>query len=1084
MKIQKSILFNLIAISSSMIVSKSELNAQTCSISNQTVTAVNPSFCSSGTGTISLASSQSGLNYYLRDNSNNNMIDGPISGTGSALNFTTGVISSSTDYNVYAERPSSCLAFDGVDDYIDLNQPVLNGLSAFTIEGWFFPKSFNNQSLFGQNDVIETSLSNTDIQLWNVNGGVVTVPHGMSLNNWYHLAFTGDGNTMSVYINGVLSGTVSATVTDYGSFTSSAKIAGFVGDDVIANYSDGKFDEVRFWNYAKTPTEIADKMNTCLSGSESGLLAYYNFEDGSGSNTLTNLTGNINYNGTLTNMDNINSWEQYVCSTCHAQMSSTVSITVDQTPTVTITGNTTICAGKNTILTANGANSYTWSANAGSVTTNTVDVNPTSNDIYTVTAVNGTCSSDFTVSVTVNPLPNVGYIGNDNICAGQTSTLTATGATTYTWNTPLGSAITPSVSGALPSSTSFTLTGFDGSCTNSIVATVTVNPLPNVGYTGNDNICAGQTTTLTGTGATTYTWTSSLGSAVTPSVSGALPSTTSFTLSGHDGTCSKSIVATVTVNPLPAILIGGNTSICNGDHAILTASGANSYTWSANAGSANTNTVDLNPSTNDTYTVTGENSMCTNTKTISITLNSIPSLSITGNYTICSGDIASLTVSGASTYTWSANAGNSTSNQIHISPSSSDSYTVVGANGGCTSTETVAVNVNLLPNVTITGNNSICVGDHSTLTASTSASSYTWSANAGSANTSTIDVNPSTNDTYTVTVDDGMCMNQATITVTVNSIPNINFSGNTTICSGESTTITASGAMSYTWSANAGSVNTNTVNLTPTSNDTYTVTGSNGNCSGPAIVTVVVNSLPSLNFSGNLIICEGNQTTISVSGATSYTWSSNAASVNTNTVQVTPSADETYTVMAFDGNCSNQATVTVTVNTLPIITFTTFGFGTPLCDNAGTQTITGASPAGGTYSGTAVNSNSFDPSVSGTGTFVITYSYTDSNTGCSNTATNDLIVQSCLPTSITETNNNTYTIYPNPGTGLFFVTSQNIMENVLVDIYNIIGEKVLSNKLENIQTTINLESLKNGIYYVKISRDNTILYQTKLVKQD
>jgi hypothetical protein len=335
-------------------------------------------------------------------------------------------------------------------------------------------------------------------------------------------------------------------------------------------------------------------------------------------------------------------------------------------------------------------------------------------------------------------------------------------------------------------------------------------------------------------------------------------------------------------------------------------------------GAANTFT----PSVNTSYIVTGtDNNGCQNTSMITVMVNALPVVTAAvSTATICSGTADTLSASGATTYTWSSNAGSANTASVSISPSANDTYTVTGTdNNGCQNTNAVSVTVNSLPTVTAVANSTvICTGTSDVLTAS-GANTYTWSSNAGSANTASVSVSPSANDTYTVTgTDNNGCQNTNMVSVTVNSLPAVAaVATSTAICTGASDVLTASGANTYTWSSNAGSANTASVSVSPSANDTYTVAGTDGNgCTNTDMVSVAVNSLPSVTATiTSTTVCLGMADTLNASGATTYTWSSNAGSANTASVSVSPVANDTYTLTGTDVNgCANTSTVSVIVN--------------------------------------------------------------------------------------------------------------------------------------------------------------------------
>ncbi|MBR0305031.1 MAG: T9SS type A sorting domain-containing protein [Bacteroidales bacterium] len=176
----------------------------------------------------------------------------------------------------------------------------------------------------------------------------------------------------------------------------------------------------------------------------------------------------------------------------------TLTLTVKALPTTTISGNTMLCQGQSTILTATGGVSYNWN---NGYTSNNIPVSQSG--IYTVTATNAEgCSATANVTVTVNPLPTVTITGNSTICQGSSTSLTATGANTYSWSTGDNTA-----SVSINAFGIYTVTGTSAEgCSNTANVTVLVSQLPVITITGETDICAGESTTLTANGGDTYLW--------------------------------------------------------------------------------------------------------------------------------------------------------------------------------------------------------------------------------------------------------------------------------------------------------------------------------------------------------------------------------------------------------------------------------------------------------------------------------------------------------------------------------------------------------------------------------------------------
>lgn len=591
-----------------------------------------------------------------------------------------------------------------------------------------------------------------------------------------------------------------------------------------------------------------------------------------------------------------------------------VTVTVNPTPTVTATASSpTICSGGSTNLTGSGATSYTW--NPGALSGSPVSVSPTTTTTYTVTGTTGGCSSTAQVTVTVNPTPTVtATASSPTICAGGSTNLTGSGATSYTWNPGALSGSPVSVSPT--TTTTYTVTGTTGGCSSTAQVTVTVNPTPTVTATASSpTICSGSTTDLTGSGATSYTWNPGAltGSPVT--VSPATTTTYTVTGTGANG-CTSTAQVTVTVNPSPTVTATASSpTVCIGGSTDLTGSGATSYTW--NPGALSGSPVTVTPATTTTYTVTGTGANgCTGTAQVTVTVAPSPTVTVSAsNSTICDGSSSTLTAAGATTYTWMPGSLSGTS--VTVSPNATTTYTVTGSNGGCTSTAQITITVNPSPTVTATSSSaSICNGGSATLTGS-GATSYTW--NPGALSGSSVVVAPSATTTYTVTgTGANGCTSTAQVTVTVNPTPTVTATANNAaICNGGSADLSGSGATSYTW--NPGALSGSPVTVSPAATTTYTVTGTDGNgCTGTAQVTVTVNPSPTVTATAaSPAICLGDSTTISGSGATTYSWM--PGSLSGTTVTVSPSATTTYTMTGTDGNgCTGTSQVTVTVNPLPV----------------------------------------------------------------------------------------------------------------------------------------------------------------------
>ncbi|MFZ1619930.1 MAG: hypothetical protein WAT72_04775, partial [Microgenomates group bacterium] len=527
------------------------------------------------------------------------------------------------------------------------------------------------------------------------------------------------------------------------------------------------------------------------------------------------------------------------------------TVTVNPLPTPIIAGNTVICNGGSTTLTASGGTTYTWSNGA---TTSAITVSPASTTTYNVTVsdANG-CQASASVTVTVNPLPTPAISGNTVICSGASTTLTASGGTTYVWS---NGASTSAITVSPTSTTTYNVTVADANgCQASTSETVTVNPLPTPIIAGNTVICNGGSTTLTASGGTTYVWSNG---ATTSAITVSPASTTTYNVTVSDANgCQASTSVIVTVNPLPTPAIAGNTVICSGASTTLIASGGSTYVWS---NGATTSAITVSPTSTTTYnvTVTDANG-CQASTSVTVSVLTLPSTIITGNIEVCIGGSTKLTASGGNTYLWNTGA---TTSMITVSPIVQTQYSVtVSDSNGCSSNSSVTVEVVPLPQASITGNLIICHGGSTSLTAS-GGTGYLWS---NGATTAGIDVSPLINTTYTVTVTNSKgCTATKSVLITVNPLPLVSITGNNTVCQDAFTKLTATGGGTYLWS---NGETTSMISVNPSSAMSYIVTVTTAaGCSATASINVTVKPKPTINLVGIDKICKGDSSVIVATG--------------------------------------------------------------------------------------------------------------------------------------------------------------------------------------------------------------------------
>ena len=509
----------------------------------------------------------------------------------------------------------------------------------------------------------------------------------------------------------------------------------------------------------------------------------------------------------------------YTCTITDAKScvsTKTVAITQPAAALAAATTQTNIlCFGLNTgaasVATTGGTTAYTyvWAPTGG--TSATASALIAGNYTCTITDANA-CTLVKTFALTQGSAFTIsGSATNTVLCSGVSTILNGAGASTYTWT----GGVTNGTSFVPTTTTSYSLTGKNASncpASNTVVVTVTVNPLPSVAV-NSGSICNGSSFIMNPTGASTYVYTG--GSAtVSPTTN------TNYTVTGTSTLgCTSTAVSNVTVNANPVLTVNSG-SICSGNNFTFTPTGSTTYSYSS--GSAV-----VSPSVTTDYTISTTNAFgCTTNSVKTITVSITPVINVSSG-AVCTGGTWTITPTGAATYTYSSGSA------IVTPTAATTDYTVSGSNiDGCQSLAVITITVN--PTLLFNPNSgSVCIGSSYTITP-TGAVSYTFSS--GSAI-----VTPTANTTYTIVAENSVgCLGTDICTIVVNPLPTVTAATDfTLICVGEVATLTAGGATTYVW--NTGATTATTV-TTPTTTTIYNVNGTDVNgCVNTANVTVNVN---------------------------------------------------------------------------------------------------------------------------------------------------------------------------------------------------------------------------------------------------
>jgi gliding motility-associated-like protein len=264
-------------------------------------------------------------------------------------------------------------------------------------------------------------------------------------------------------------------------------------------------------------------------------------------------------------------------------------------------------------------------------------------------------------------------------------------------------------------------------CDSIITTVLAVDPQITLTLSNDTGICAGTSIDLIVAGATQYSWDPAEGlSSTTGSAVSATPSnTTTYSVTGQSGTCTASDSIVVEVLPLPELAVTpASVTLCSGDSIQLTASGAESYSWSeASLFDCDTcATALLSPINSTTVILEGTLGLCNASIQIPVQVLEWPVAQITADTSICEGDTIALLGSGGINYLWS---NGDTSAQSIVSPQSNSIYTLIADNGVCADTSTVEIVVHPLP-IAFAGEDTTIRYGRSVQLNATASDNFTW----------------------------------------------------------------------------------------------------------------------------------------------------------------------------------------------------------------------------------------------------------------------------------------------------------------------------------------------------------------------
>lgn len=635
-----------------------------------------------------------------------------------------------------------------------------------------------------------------------------------------------------------------------------------------------------------------------------------------------------------------------------------------------------------------GAATYTWAVTApgsGSVTwtvvpvpapgtTSVINISYTGCGTFTLDCVTFAAGgiptgNNLRLYMTVECPTATVTVSSPTVCPGAVTSLTANGtATTWTWSP---GAATGSVINVNPTAgTCYTVNGTSpAGCTVQASSCITVQPIGVTVTPQSQTVCANTSVTLTAIttppGGTTFQWFNTTGGPVVPLGTGAVQTVTpnvpsTYSVAVGYNTCTASATASVNIDTYLSVLASADSpSACAVQTVALSATAsAVSYTWVAPPSTTLAGNTASNVATGPgTYSVYAQNGACIGFTTVSIVPTIFTPTLVSSAPAVCPGETFTLTATGganaANSYSWAMYnpavlpptptliciACTSTQTATQLNPTM---YAVAAtSSAGCSGTVTLLVGIT--PPLTITAaasSASVCASSPVTITA-TGASNYTFTGGLTSPFSTTTGIyseSPTAVTVYTVIGANaaGFCTS-APVTVTVDmtsggSLTVTSAASVSSICPGQSSNLSAFGALSYTW-AGASLSGTTGANVSANPNQggtyVYTVTGdNNGGCSGTSTIALVVSNIPTVTINAfPNPVCAGFNSTITAFGASSYTWTGSTFSnpIYQPSIAVGPGnngtgSTATYTVIggSAGANCPSIPVSTTIVQAPPL----------------------------------------------------------------------------------------------------------------------------------------------------------------------
>lgn len=981
------------------------------SVNDYAVSSPSTTLCSSGSATVNIAGSENGVLYSLLEDGTSNVLDGPTAGTGGALSFNTGTLSSTTTVNVTAQKITStnfAYDFDGSNDYVSL------GNSNRGITGNVTVSARVRLNPTGASQWVAAKYSGTNGFVLFVDaagkpkidgrdgaGGYKSSGVGSTVitdGQWHEITGVVNNTGWFIYVDGVLESSTA--------YTPGGVLGSAVNFNVGAQsgmFSPVDIDQLTIWNIGLDAATILNNLNTCFTGSESNVVGHFDFNEASGTAVIdhsASATNGIIYGGYDPATSSVNGSINGCTEMCETVMDLPITITIGDNvaPTAdvaTLSDVTSACAVSSLTAptaTDNCVGSITGTHNA------TFPITANTTVTWTYDDGNGNTSTQ-TQTVVIND--NVPPVADLATLSDLTDQCQITSLTPPTATDNCNGAITGTTGISLPITASTTITwSYDDG--NGNIATQTQNVIINDNTAPVADIASLSSLTAQCeiTSLTAPTATDNCNGTITGTHNVTLPLTASTTITwtyddGNGNTSTQNQVVTINDNTAPVADIASlsmltaqceitsltaptATDNCTGaltgtHNATLPITSSTTITWTYDDGNGNTTTQNQTVTINDnTAPVVDVTSLSDLTAQCEITSLSAPTATDNCNGAITGTHNASLPITGSTTITWTYDDGNGNTS---------------------TQTQNVVINDNTAPVADIASLNDLSaqcsistltapsatdncagalVGSHNASLPITASTTIVWTYDDGNGNTTTQNQNVIINDNTAPVADLGVLSDiTSQCAVTSLSAPTAtdNCSGSVNGVHNATFPITANTTITWTYTDGSGNASTQTQNVIVNDNTAPV----------PDIA-----SLPAVNAECSISSLVAPSATDNCSGA--LTGSHNAS------FPITSNTTVTWTYDDGNGNTTTQTqSIIIDDVTAPVADVTSLPDVTAQCEVTSLSAPTATDNCAGTITGT------HNASLPITATTVVTWTYDDGDGNVSTQTQNVVINDNTAP---------------------------------------------------------------------------------------